>query len=409
MTALRAAFMNKKGSFAVFAAMAFSSVMIMVIAAINSAHAAAISSKAECYGNLWCKSILGEYDIILKERYGLFAFYGNNYETAGKINFYAENSFGDKSYIRYKGTEVSLEGYELTDTAVLKRQIEKVILSGYKSPVTDIDESRNPEGENTDSDRDITASWIIRGLPSQGHREKFDMTGTISKIKAGAGIKNIAGRTAVDMYILTFFKDCMESRDLKSTYFNCEVEYILTGRLSDTEAKKKAAVKIKGLRNALNLYYLYTCSEKREAAMALAQTVMPGPGAVLVQAVILESWAYAEAENDVKILYDKKTVPLLKKDSDWALSLENVFADETAGKYIAPASISDKGYGQYEDYIRILLCGMSEETKLLRVMDLIQVNMKYSYYGSFLLKDYHTGLDYEITVNGEKHEFKDSY
>lgn len=409
MTALRAALMNKKGNFAVFAAMAFSSMMIMVIAAINSAHTAAISSKAECFGNLWCKSILGEYDIILKERYGLFAFYGNNYETAGKINFYAENSFGDKSYIRYKGTEVSLEGYELTDTAALKRQIEKVILSGYKPPVTDIDESRNPEGENTDSDRDITASWIIRGLPSQGHREKFDMTGTISKIKAGAGIKNIAGRTAVDMYILTFFKDCMESRDLKSTYFNCEVEYILTGRLSDTEAKKKAAGKIKGLRNALNLYYLYTCSEKREAAMALAQTVMPGPGAVLVQAVILESWAYAEAENDVKILYDKKTVPLLKKDSDWALSLENVFADETAGKYIAPASISDKGYGQYEDYIRILLCGMSEETKLLRVMDLIQVNMKYSYYGSFLLKDYHTGLDYEITVNGEKHEFKDSY
>lgn len=409
MTALRAALMNKKGNFAVFAAMAFSSMMIMVIAAINSAHTAAISSKAECFGNLWCKSILGEYDIILKERYGLFAFYGNNYETAGKINFYAENSFGDKSYIRYKGTEVSLEGYELTDTAALKRQIEKVILSGYKPPVTDIDESRNPEGENTDSDRDITASWIIRGLPSQGHREKFDMTGTISKIKAGAGIKNIAGRTAVDMYILTFFKDCMESRDLKSTYFNCEVEYILTGRLSDTEAKKKAAGKIKGLRNALNLYYLYTCSEKREAAMALAQTVMPGPGAVLVQAVILESWAYAEAENDMKILYDKKTVPLLKKDSDWALSLENVFADETAGKYIAPASISDKGYGQYEDYIRILLCGMSEETKLLRVMDLIQVNMKYSYYGSFLLKDYHTGLDYEITVNGEKHEFKDSY
>ena len=409
MTALRAAFMNKKGSFAVFAAMAFSSMMIMVIAAINSAHTAAISSKAECFGNLWCKSILGEYDIILKERYGLFAFYGNNYETAGKINFYAENSFGDKSYIRYKGTEVSLEGYELTDTAALKRQIEKVILSGYKPPVTDIDESRNPEGENIDYDRNITASWIIRGLPSQGHREKFDMTGTISKIKAGAGIKNIAGRTAVDMYILTFFKDCMESRDLKSTYFNCEVEYILTGRLSDTEAKKKAAGKIKGLRNALNLYYLYTCSEKREAAMALAQTVMPGPGAVLVQAVILESWAYAEAENDMKILYDKKTVPLLKKDSDWALSLENVFADETAGKYIAPASISDKGYGQYEDYIRILLCGMSEETKLLRVMDLIQVNMKYSYYGSFLLKDYHTGLDYEITVNGEKHEFKDSY
>ena len=39
----------------------------------------------------------------------------------------------------------------------------------------------------------------------------------------------------------------------------------------------------------------------------------------------MEIWAFAEAENDMGLLYDNKTVPFIKKDSNWALSLENVF------------------------------------------------------------------------------------
>ncbi len=61
--------------------------------------------------------------------------------------------------------------------------------------------------------------------------------------------------------------------------------------------------------------------------MAAASAVTPGPAALLTQAVILELWAYAEAENDLKILYDKKTVPLLKDDTNWALSIENVLGN----------------------------------------------------------------------------------
>ena len=123
-----------------------------------------------------------------------------------------------------------------------------------------------------------------------------------------------------------------------------------------------------------------------------------------------------------EILYDKKTVPLLKNDSNWALSIENVFGSSTEEaeaklnqqseeesaqtNYVSPQTIEGQ---EYSKYLGILLCGISEETKLLRIMDLIQINMKYLYSDSFLLSDYNIGLNYQVTVNGRRHEFEEKY
>ena len=140
---------------------------------------------------------------------------------------------------------------------------------------------------------------------------------------------------------------------------------------------------------------------------------------MLTQAAILEIWAYAEAENDMEILYDKKTVPLLKNDSNWALSAENVFGSKRNGtegkngfddgqksKYVSPEIIAGENY---DSYLKILLCGISENTKLLRMMDLIQINMKFVYNETFLMKEYSMGLEYMIKVNGRKYEFDEHY
>ena len=109
--------------------------------------------------------------------------------------------------------------------------------------------------------------------------------------------------------------------------------------------------------------------------MAAASAVTPGPAALLTQAVILELWAYAEAENDLKILYDKKTVPLLKDDTNWALSIENVLetaackqkkvqkkedAGEEGQSYIAPKVMRGE---DYSSYLSVLLCGISRRHK----------------------------------------------
>lgn len=165
------------------------------------------------------------------------------------------------------------------------------------------------------------------------------------------------------------------------------------------------------MRNLLNLYYLYSCAEKRQAVLSLAQLITPGPAAFATQAVMMETWAYLEAENDINILYSGETVPLLKKDRNWALSLENVFDQdgqekEAAGNYVRPAAAEGE---DYEDYIGVLLFGLTEETKLLRIADLIQINGKYLYCDSFLMKDYCTGLEYGIKVNRYEKSFEEHY
>ena len=130
-----------------------------------------------------------------------------------------------------------------------------------------------------------------------------------------------------------------------------------------------------------------------------------------------------EARNDLKILYAGKTVPILKKDENWAISLENLLAAEyglsPSGEelpegqeykekknYLPPKKIEGK---DYKDYLRILVAAMPQETLLLRMMDIIQINMKYLYCEWFLMDDYYTGLRYSIEVNKRKHEFEETY
>ena len=42
-------------------------------------------------------------------------------------------------------------------------------------------------------------------------------------------------------------------------------------------------------------------------------------------------------------------------------------------------------------------------------MDLIQINMKFLYNETFLMKDYSMGLEYLITVNGREYGFDEHY
>ena len=104
------------------------------------------------------------------------------------------------------------------------------------------------------------------------------------------------------------------------------------------------------------------------------------------------------------ILYEDSKVPLLKSDGTWALTLENALNSENGP--VHPRT--EEGY-QYESYLRMLLTAVTEETILLRAMDLIQINMKYLYNGTFRLKDYYTGLQFTLKINGQVHEYDESF
>ena len=63
----------------------------------------------------------------------------------------------------------------------------------------------------------------------------------------------------------------------------------------------------------------------------------------------------------------------------------------------------------YRQYLQVLVNTLAEDIKVLRAMDLIQINMKYLYCDYFLLEDYYVGVKFSLDVNGVKHDFEEWY
>ena len=401
---------GKRGSYTVFLAMFLSGMVMMAAAAISAAHTIAIDSSVEDLGRVWIYSILGEYDRTLRDRYGLCGYYGNEDLVMDKLIIYSDYSFKGKRYIKRGDIICHMKDYKLMDLNTFKKQISHVTLSFWK-PVPFEGESKDAApadggGETVSPNRYISARWIVESLPSHCYS---------GKPLRSLGLGGTVTQTA---YIFKAFKDHVDKRNLGKTYFENEIEYIISGKLNDEKSRKAVYDKLIIERNGMNLIYLYSCTEKREAALEAAELITPGPEAVLTQAIILETWAFLEARNDLELLYDGKTVPVFKKDDNWALGLETAVESEfgegesgeldTGGKkkYVKPRSIEGQNYS---DYLKTLLAAVPERKRLLRIMDLIQINMKYAYCDYFLMDDYYTGLEYEITVNGKKHDFKEKF
>ena len=414
--------MNKKGSYAILATILFSSIMILAAAAVHEAGENAIGSTVDNFGPLWGKSILAEYDRNLKERYGIFAFNGSKLQVEEKLKDYISFSCKDKKYIDFQSCECELEEYELQKTENFSSQIREAVLYDAKPKPLDRTGSAENEDNADSSDRYIKNQRIIKALPSGGKGKAVGILALADKIKEDKTVGSIVDDAAEDIYIFRFFKDCLNERELGETYFNNEIEYILTGKLSDKAARKKVKTQLTLLRNALNLAYLYSCSEKRNAVQAAAALIMP-QAPIITQALIMEGWAYMEAVNDLKLLYAGKEVPLIKKDENWAISLENILAVEygfdaegnpvsekeqnrETQSYVSPQKIEGKNY---EGYLKILVAALPRETKKLRILDIIQINMKYLYCEYFLICDYYTGVKYSACINGRNHEFDEKY
>lgn len=409
---------NKRGSYTVLLVMVFSAMLILLFALLTASGKMAISSVTDSFGRLWGRSILAEYDLNLKARYGLFAYYGNPSLVEDKLDFYGKQTFAEKAYIDYTCGQCSLDAYRLADPAICKAQMAKAALIGSIPKAFDAKEDAANYGF-----RYIRNRSILAGLPSRTITAQPQLAGILDAIKQGRGFTALVGNALVDRYIFTYFKDYRNARGLGETYFRNEIEYILTGKADDERARKGVRSKLRMLRNALNLFYLYTCPEKKEAAMSLAMAITPGPEAVVTQGVLLEAWALAEAANDIKLLYADQPVPLLKKDQNWALSLDNAVGNlagdsgtkqesgkQESGKedepYIAPPVIEGIDYAKY---LQLLLCCIGEDTRVLRAMDLIQINMKYLYCDYFLLSDYYTGLRFSLKIDGKVHTFEETY
>lgn len=154
-----------------------------------------------------------------------------------------------------------------------------------------------------------------------------------------------------------------------------QAEYILGGKDNDKANFEAVVNKLLLMREGINFTYLLTDSIKREAAAALAATIVGylGPLAVIaLQTILLLSWAFAESVLEIRMLLIGKKVALIKNSSNWNLSLENL-GNLTE---VLDTAKEEEGGIDYEGYLKLLMYFSNQNNKIKRSIDLIELNLQ---------------------------------
>jgi len=129
-----------------------------------------------------------------------------------------------------------------------------------------------------------------------------------------------------------------------------------------------------------------------------------GIGGPLYAALIMTAWASGEALIDINRLKKGESVPLIKKSDDWRLSIEGLSSKNEKEN----SEILDF---DYKEYLRLLLYLTPQKIKLLRIQDLIEINMSKYIGNRFYLGNYYNslrvGCNYIMSTSFKEIEIKE--
>lgn len=164
-----------------------------------------------------------------------------------------------------------------------------------------------------------------------------------------------------------------------SSALQYEVEYILSGNAKDARNLENTVNRLALIRMLLNLSYLYQDQAKtaavRSVATALSAALLMPFLEEIFYILILAAWAYGEALIDCRHLLEGGKVPLMKDASTWNLSLNQLSQLQSTQVSSGSESNGDQKGLSYEDYLRLLLLGVSREKKYIRLMNIIEANI----------------------------------
>lgn len=155
-----------------------------------------------------------------------------------------------------------------------------------------------------------------------------------------------------------------------------QLEYILMGKDNDVENLKAVVNRLLLIRETANVTYLFSDTGKVAEAEALALAVTSAVAspelAEPVKVSLLFAWAYAESVYDVRMLLQGGLVPLVKTADTWHYSLSGMleFASDQNVDIENSQGIS------YEEYLRILLALENSDTKTMRAMNVIEMDVR---------------------------------
>lgn len=168
------------------------------------------------------------------------------------------------------------------------------------------------------------------------------------------------------------------------------IEYILAGNDNDVSNLNEVILKLSALREAANFTHIIMDSGKRNESLMLATTLVGASGnAAAVKAaqyVIMGVWSYGESIVDVRRLLKGDKLNIIKDNSDWQLSLENLLKMNFDAANISEKSDSGKSGLSYEDYLGMLLLMMNRTIRNYRVMQAMELRIIALGQGDFRMK-----------------------
>ena len=419
-------------------AIIFTGFALCIAGAVGVSRRMVVSSECETFGRLWTKAVLSEYDVHLLDDYSIMAYFGNDDEVTAKLDSYLKYSTKGRLGAYIKGANADLTGFELGDPANFRKALRlgfagnaaSEIVNGRGRTYRDLD-----TGEGFDEEgRVICNPVVIDTLPSHGAGGSVSGEELTEKAKEAGdedGLLSLLSGAGAEVLLLhRCFDNHVTKSDDKNHLLVNEWEYVIRGSTDDEENYRAVRMRLFAARNVLNLAALYKDPAKVEIIISIAETISPGPLGLATQALIAEAWAALETEEDLEDLYHDRRVPVLKSPDQWKTDIGSVLGsdrvkdklddesrelleekhDELSGLSEKIDTVTQFRYGlNYDEYLMLMICALNDNVRLLRIMDLIQINMKYRYYADFNMMEYYTGVRFTIEANGKSHEFEDAY
>ena len=233
-----------------------------------------------------------------------------------------------------------------------------------------------PQGRSV-SAGEISTAGTASNRPLQSGKGSFTYS-------AGALAGSAAGTFVYDAYLMEVMA-CEVREPQHETALEYEIEYILSGRGSDRDNLKETVQKLLLIRTAMNRACLSRDAGRQtavRAAAAFLALAMGMPEAQpAVEKALIYAWAYGESVMEVRALLDGKKVPASKTPENWKLSIGGLLL-MVASPFAAPgqdvsgweAPSEEEGLS-YEDYLRIFLAAEPRRKKVMRALDLIELNI----------------------------------
>ena len=212
----------------------------------------------------------------------------------------------------------------------------------------------------------VISQKSVEGMAGVSGRTRQEGKGNLPSVEANASEK-----LYLIAYIPDHFKSYTKAEDDRPLEY--EQEYLIGGKQNDMENLQIVLNKIRRFRMAPNFLYLQTDETKKAEAKVLAGIVSallgnPGLTEVVAQGVLM-AWAYGES-----IMTAGGKVPSVKTKETWKLSLSGLLKLGTT-QDSGSSSAGESGLS-YEDYLKMLSLLETKETLRMRMLDLLEWNLK---------------------------------